>query len=207
MPLRFILAFVPRRSAAQLALSFPLTFIVFALIQPGWMQSANLRRTHQRCRCVSRESLSFALVPFLSSRMGAAAALSLTLLPRLPGDRRGNTFQLTNSINRKGEKPERRRASGGEALSSRIRHCCSVFATQGRRAVFVSTFYYVRCLPCPRRKRAAACIVERRNPQNPRALPPTINSRPNFTDAPPCSERACLLCYILVLCLTLFCLE
>jgi len=148
-------------------------------IQPGRMQSAKSASRSSKVS-VRLERISFACslshtvhcthtLSFISGSGAAAHSLAL----RLPGDRRarGNTSELTNSINRKGEKPERRRASGAK-------HQLCVFATQGRRAVFVSTFYYVRCLPCPRRKRADACIVERRNPQNPRALPPTITLAP-----------------------------
>lgn len=83
---------------------------------------------------------------FLSCRPGAAHSLALpAAVGRLPGDRRGNTSKLTNSINRKGEKRARGRASGACALCSRISLLLCVYHPGETRAVFVSTFYYVRC--------------------------------------------------------------
>ena len=91
-------------------------------IQPGRMQSAKSASRSSKVS-VRLERISFACslshtvhcthtLSFISGSGAAAHSLAL----RLPGDRRarGNTSELTNSINRKGEKPEWRRASGAK---------------------------------------------------------------------------------------------
>jgi hypothetical protein len=128
-------------------------------IQPGRMQSAKSASRSSKVS-VRLERISFArslthralhTYPFFLSSLsvgGGAHSLALLTELRLPGDRRarGNTSELTNSINRKGEKPERRRASG--ANSSPLASACCALCLQPRGDAQFLFQLFITCDAC-----------------------------------------------------------